>query len=109
MGLWALVVDAAPQDVRAMFEGLLATMIQGKDTELEEATYDEDFLLVRVVMTGWKYHEEGVRDVDVLVAAAVEAIDRRRRDGPGYAYGLDSNDTKRSSIRWTSRAHRAPL
>ena len=30
-----------------------------KDTELEEAAYDEDFLLVRAVTTGWKYHEEG--------------------------------------------------
>ena len=50
-------------------------MIQGKDTKLEEATYDEDFLLVRVVTTGWKYYEEGVRDVDELVAVAVEAIE----------------------------------
>ena len=41
------------------------------------------------VTTGWKYYEEGVRDVDVLVAAAVEAIEKGR-DGPGYAYGLDS-------------------
>ena len=53
-----------------MSEGLLATMI--KDTKLEEATYDEDFLLVRAATTGWKYYEEGVRDVDVLVAAAVQ-------------------------------------
>ena len=73
-GGWALVVDALPHDVRAMSEGLLATMI--KDTKLEEATYDEDFLLVRAVTTGWKYYEEGVRDVDVLVAAAVEAIEK---------------------------------
>ena len=72
----SLVVDAAPQDVRATSEGLLATMIQGKDTEVEEAAYDEDFLLVRAVTTGWKYNEEGVRDVDVLVAAAVEAIEK---------------------------------
>ena len=33
------------------------------------------FLLVRAVTTGWKYYEEGVRDVDELVAAAVEAIE----------------------------------
>ena len=59
-----------------MSEGLLATMIQGKDTELEEAAYDEDFLLVRAVTTGWKYCEEGVRDVDVLAAAAAEAIEK---------------------------------
>ena len=76
LGLWALVVDAAPCDVRAMTEGLLATMIQEDGTELEEATApcDEDVLLVRAVMTGWKYCEEDVRDVDVLVAAAVEAL-----------------------------------
>ena len=47
-----------------------------KDTKLEEATYDEDFLLVRAATTGWKYYEEGVSDVDVLVAAAVEAIEK---------------------------------
>ena len=35
-----------------------------------------DFLLVRAITTGWKYYEEGERDVDVLVAAAVEAIER---------------------------------
>ena len=74
LGLWALVVDAAPHDVKDMSEGLLATMI--KDTELEEAACDEDFLLVRAVTMGWKYYEEGVRDVDVLVAAAVEAIEK---------------------------------
>ena len=42
LGLWALVVDAAPHDVKDMSEGLLATMI--KDTEPEEAANDEDFL-----------------------------------------------------------------
>ena len=57
LGLWALVVDAAPQDVQAMSEGLLATKIQRKDTELEEAAYHEDFLLVWAVTTGWKYYE----------------------------------------------------
>ena len=88
LGLWALVVDAAPQDVKDMSEGWLASMI--KDTELEEGAYDEDFLLVRAVTTGWDY-EEGVRDVDELVAIAVEAM--RKSDGPGYAYGPDSNDT----------------
>ena len=73
LGLWALVVDAAPHDVKDMSEGLLATMI--KDTEMEEAAYDEDFLLVRAVTTGWKYYEEGVRDIDELVAAAVESVE----------------------------------
>ena len=76
----ALVVDAAPHDVRAMSEGLLATMIQGKDTELEEVAHDEGFLLVRAVTTGWKYYEEGVRDVDELVAVAVEAIEENVTD-----------------------------
>ena len=76
--LCALVVDAAPYDVGAMTESLLATMIQEDDTELEEAAapYDEDFFLVRAVMTGWKCCEEGERDVDVLVAAAVEAVEK---------------------------------
>ena len=50
LGIWALVVDAA--------------------------AYDEDFLLERSVTTGWKYFEEGVRGFDVLVAAAVEAIEK---------------------------------
>ena len=90
LGLWALVVDAAPHDVKDMSEGFLATII--KDTELEEAAHDEDFLLVRAVTTGWKYYEEGVRDVDVLVAAAVEAIEERRH-GPGDADRLHSHDT----------------
>ena len=76
LGLWALVVDAAPHDVKDTFEGLLATMIQETDTELEEAAYDEDFLQVRAVTTGWKYYEEGVRDVDELVAVAVQAIEK---------------------------------
>ena len=77
LGLWALVVNAHPCDVRAMSEGLLAAMIQEDDTELEGAAapYDEDFLLEKAIMTGWKYSEEGERDVDVLVVAAVEAIE----------------------------------
>ena len=53
-----------------MVEGFLATMI--KDPDLEEAAYDED---LRAVTMGWKYNEEGVRDVDELVATAVEAIE----------------------------------
>ena len=68
--LWALVVDAALHDVKDMSEGLLASLI--KDTELEEAAYDEDFPLVRTVTTGWKYYEEGVRDIDELVLDSVE-------------------------------------
>ena len=56
LGLWAVVVDAAPHNVKDMAESLMATMI--KDTELEEAAYDEDFLLVRAVTTGRKYCEE---------------------------------------------------
>ena len=75
LGLWP---SSWPHDVKDMFEGLLATMI--KDTELEEAAYDEDFLLVRAVTTGWKYYEESVRDVDELVAVAVEAIEEHVTD-----------------------------
>ena len=66
-------MDAAPQDVKDMSEGWPATMI--KDTELEEAAYDEDFLLVKAVTTGRRYCEEGVRDIDELVAAAVESVE----------------------------------
>ena len=43
---------------------------------MSEATpYDQDSLLERAIMTGWKWYEEGERDVDEFVAAAVEAID----------------------------------
>ena len=35
----------------------------------------KDFLLVRAVTTGWKYYEECVRDIDELVAAAVESVE----------------------------------
>ena len=73
LGLWARVMDAAPHDVKDMSEGLVAAM--SKDTELEEAACDEDFLLVRAVPTGWKYYEGGVRDIDELVAAAVESVE----------------------------------
>ena len=78
-----------------MSEGLLATMIQEDDTELEEAAapYDEDFLLIRAVMTGRKYYEEGERDVDVLVAAAVEAIEGDVTDHD-MLIGPNSNDTR---------------
>ena len=31
-------------------------------------------MLVRAVTTGWKYYEEGVRDIDELVAA-VESVE----------------------------------
>ena len=51
----------------------LPCMIQ--DTEPEEAAFDEDFLLARAVTTGWKYHEERVRDIDELVEAAVEPVE----------------------------------
>ena len=44
------------------------------------------------MMTGWKCYEEGERDVDELVAAAVEAIEGG--DGPRYVYGPSSNDTR---------------
>ena len=71
------VVDAAPCEAWALSEGLLATLVQDDDTELEEAAtpHDQDFLLVTAIMTGWKCYEEGERDVDELVAAAVEAIE----------------------------------
>ena len=77
LGLWALVVDAAPCDACAMSEGLLATVILDDDTEFEEAAtpYDQDSLLERAIMTGWKCYEEGLRDIDELVAAATVAIE----------------------------------
>ena len=77
LGLWALVVDAAPCDARAMSESLLATLIQDNDTEFEEAAapYDQDSLLERANKMGWKCCEAGEREVDDLVAAAVEAIE----------------------------------
>ena len=77
LGLWALVVDAAPCDACAMSEGLLATVFQDDDTEFEEAANpcDQDSLLERAMMTGWKCYEEGVRDIGELVAAAMEAIE----------------------------------
>ena len=105
LGAWALAVDAAPHDVQAMSEGLLATMFEGKDTELEEAACDEDFLLVRAVTTGWKHYEEGVRDVDVLVAAAVEAIEKDVTD-QDMLMDLIQNDTR--GLR-SPRAHPASL
>ena len=88
LGLWALVVDAAPCDAWATSEGLLATLTQNDDTELEEAAapHGQDFLLVRAMMTGWKCYE-GERDVDEMVAAAVEAIE-------GDVTGPNSNHTR---------------
>ena len=60
-----------------MSEGLLATVIQDDDTEFKEAATpsDQDSLLERAVMTGWKCYEQGERDMDDLVAAAMEAIE----------------------------------
>ena len=37
--------------------------------------YDQDSLLERAFMTRWKCYEEGVRDIDELVAVAMEAIE----------------------------------
>ena len=56
LGLWALVVDAAPCDASAMSEGLLATLIQEDDTESEEpaARCGQDSLLGRTIRTGWE-------------------------------------------------------
>ena len=70
-------MDAAPCDARATSASLLATLIQDDDTEFEEAAapYDQDSLLERAITRGWKRYEEGERDVDELVAAAVEAIE----------------------------------
>ena len=64
LGLWALVVDAAPCDASGMFEGLLATLIQEDDTESEEpaARCDQDSLLERAIRTGW---ERATRRVNV--------------------------------------------
>ena len=61
MGLWALVVDAAPCDAGAMSESLLATVIQDDDAEFEEAAnpYDQDSLLERAIMMGWKCSRGG--------------------------------------------------
>ena len=36
---------------------------------------DQDSLLERAMMTGWKCYEEGVRDIGELLAAAMEAIE----------------------------------
>ena len=82
LGLWAFVVDAAHCDAGAMSEGSLATLIQDDDTEVEEAAtpYDQDSLLERAIMTGWKCYEEGERDVDELVVAPVEAIEGELTD-----------------------------
>ena len=68
-----LVVDATHYDACAMSEAV----IQDDDTEFEEAAnlYDQDSLLERALMTGWKCYEEGVRDIDELVAVAKEAIE----------------------------------
>ena len=77
LGLWALVVDAAPCDARAVSEGLLATGIQDDDTEFEEAAtpHGQDSLLERAMLMGWNCYEEEVRDIDELAAAAVEEIE----------------------------------
>ena len=60
-----------------MSEGLLATVIQDEDAEFEEAANpsDQDSLLERAFMTGWKCYEEGVRDIGELVAVAMEPIE----------------------------------
>ena len=77
LGIWALVVDAVRCDACATSEGLLAIVIQDDDTEFEEAATanDQDSLLERAIMTGWKCYEEGVRDTDELVAATMDAIE----------------------------------
>ena len=77
LGLRALVVGAAACDACAVSGSLLAILIQDDDTEFEEAAapYDQDSLLDGAITTGWKCCEEDERDVDELVAAAVEAIE----------------------------------
>ena len=52
------------------------------DAEFEEAAArcDQDSLLERAIMTGWKRYEEGERDVDELVAITVEAIEGDVKD-----------------------------
>ena len=54
--LWALVVDAASCDGCAMCESLLAAVMQDDDAEFEKAAnpYDQDSLLERAFMMGWK-------------------------------------------------------
>ena len=95
LGLWALVVDAAPCDAHAMSEGLLATVIQDDDTELEEAAtpYDQDSLLERAMMMGWRcYEEEGdvtdhdmcmdpIQTIQEVFDQAVFPEDRKCREG----------------------------
>ena len=66
LGLWALVVDAAPCDASGMSGGLLATLIledesstwSAEDSELVEsaARCDQDSLLERPMMTGWRLY-----------------------------------------------------
>ena len=61
------MVDAAPGDVSVRrFTG---TLIQEDDTE------SQDSLLELAIRTGWERHEEGERDVDELMAAAMEAME----------------------------------
>ena len=47
------------------------------NAEFEEDAnpYDQDSLLERATMTGWKYYEDGVRDIDEMVAVAMEGIE----------------------------------
>ena len=68
-----------------MSEGFLATLIHedesstwsAEETELVKpaARCDQDSLLERAIMTGWRLYGESERDVDELVAVAMEAIE----------------------------------
>ena len=49
LGLWALAVDAAPDDASAVSEGLLATLIQEDESEERAARCDRDSLLERAM------------------------------------------------------------
>ena len=64
LGLCALVVDAAPCDACAMSEGFAG------DSNLIKTPCCNGLLLTR-----WKCYEEGVRDIDELVAVAMEAVE----------------------------------
>ena len=71
LGHCALVVDAAPCDASAMSEGLLPSF-RRMNVPRGASRCDQDSF---ATMTGWRLYGEGERDVDELVAAAIEAIE----------------------------------
>ena len=55
------------------------------------ARSDQDSLLERVMRTGWERYEEGERDVDELMPAAMEAVEG---DVTDYDMCMDLTRTK---------------